>query len=117
MANRKVVKPASDPSSPAVASRTQGRAFSVSDFLLKYGMILAILVLVVIFSLRTKAFFSLDNFLDILRAISILSIVALGVTLSVVVTGLTCRLVCAPAVILAPALIIWRASDSRRRSA
>ncbi len=59
----------------------------LADFLLRYGVILAVVFLVVFFKYRTTAFWDLDNFLDILRASSILTIVALGVTFSVVVDG------------------------------
>lgn len=99
--------------SSAVATLPQARSFlqGLGNFLLKYGMVLAILVLIVFFALNTKAFFTLDNFLDILRAVSILSIVALGVTLSVVVDGFDVSVgaVTGLAVILTPALmVIWQ---------
>lgn len=83
----------------------------VADFLLKYGVVTALLVLVTLFSLTTKAFFTLDNFLDILRAVSILTIVAIGVTFSVVVNGIDVSVgaVTGLAVILSTALmVIWQ---------
>ncbi len=84
---------------------------AVSNFLLKYGMILAILLLIAFFSWRTEYFFSMDNFLDILRAVSILVIVAIGVTMSVIVAGFDVSVgsVTGLAVILVAALmVIWR---------
>lgn len=90
---------------------TTGVVQALSDFLLRYGMILAILLLTLFFALNTSAFFTLDNFLDILRAVSILTIVALGVTISVVVDGFDVSVgaVTGLAVILTPALmIIWQ---------
>jgi len=83
----------------------------ISDILLRYGMILAILLLIAFFSLKTEYFFSLDNFLDILRAVSILVIVAIGVTMSVVVDGFDVSVgaVTGLAVILVSALmVIWQ---------
>jgi simple sugar transport system permease protein len=83
----------------------------LTDFLLKYGMILAILLLIAFFSWQTEYFFSMDNFLDILRAVSILVIVAIGVTMSVVVNGFDVSVgaVTGLAVILVAALmVIWR---------
>lgn len=63
------------------------------------------------FSLRTETFSSLDNILDILRAVSILTIVALGITFSVVVRGFDVSVgaVTGLAVILSTALmVIWQ---------
>jgi simple sugar transport system permease protein len=84
----------------------------IAAVLLRYGMILAIALLIVFFSLANENFLSVGNFLDILRAVSILSIVAIGVTLSVIVNGLDASVGATTglAVILAPALmVIWRA--------
>ena len=61
---------------------------SIVNFLLKYGMVLAIILITVFFSIANEYFLSLSNFLDILRAVSILAIVATGVTMTVVVNGL-----------------------------
>jgi simple sugar transport system permease protein len=57
------------------------------SFLVTYGVLIAIVLLVIFFSRSTRAFFSIDNFLLIARAVSILTIVAIGVTLSVSVGG------------------------------
>ncbi len=83
----------------------------LSNFILKYGMILAILLLVAFFAWKNEFFFTLDNFLDIFRAVSILVIVAIGVTMSVTVDGFDVSVgsVTGLAVIFAPALmVIWR---------
>jgi len=93
----------------------QKKGLTVTDrlvnFMLKYGMLLAILLLIVFFSIKTDYFFSIDNFMDILRSVSILVIVAIGVTMSVVVGGFDVSVgaVTGLAVILCPALmVIWR---------
>lgn len=83
----------------------------IANMLLRYGMIVAIALLIAFFSLANENFLSVGNFLDILRAVSILSIVAIGVTLSVIVNGLDASVGATTglAVILAPALmVIWR---------
>ncbi|MDI3517049.1 MAG: simple sugar transport system permease protein [Thermotogota bacterium] len=83
----------------------------MANFLLKYGVITALLILVVLFSLTTEAFFTVDNLFDILRAVSILTIVAIGVTFSVVVNGIDVSVgaVTGLAVILSTALmVIWQ---------
>ena len=97
--------------SSAMLQEEKSIGSKVSGFLLKYGMIIAILLLIAFFSRQTEYFFSLDNFLDILRAVSILVIVALGVTISLVVDGfdLSVGAVTGLAVILVTALmVIWQ---------
>jgi simple sugar transport system permease protein len=92
------------------AQKTLSTGAKISNFLLKYGMLIAIVLLVVFFSTQSEYFFNLDNFLDIFRAVSILAIVATGVTMSTVVSGfdLSVGAVTGLAVILAPALmVIW----------
>jgi simple sugar transport system permease protein len=56
-------------------------------FVVTYGMLIAIALLIVFFARQNRAFLSLDNFMLIARASSILVIVAIGVTLSVAVGG------------------------------
>jgi len=83
----------------------------LSDFFLRYGLILTLILVSLFFSLRTETFSSLDNILDILRAVSILTIVALGITFSVVVRGFDVSVgaVTGLAVILSTALmVIWQ---------
>lgn len=82
----------------------------LSYFFLHYGLILTLILISLFFSIRTQAFASVDNLLDILRAVSILTIVALGVTFSVVVNGFDVSVgaVTGLAVILSSALmVIW----------
>jgi simple sugar transport system permease protein len=55
--------------------------------LTKYGTVLAILVIVLLFSVLSEEFFTYKNWTDILRAISITTLVAIGVTLSLIVNG------------------------------
>jgi simple sugar transport system permease protein len=73
--------------------------------------LIAIILIIVYFGLKTEHFLELDNFLDIFRAVSILVIVSIGFTMSVVVNGLDVSVgaVTGLAVILTPAImVIWR---------
>jgi len=71
----------------SVASTRETTGTRILNFLVTYGMLIAIAILILFFSQHTKAFLSVDNFLLIARAVSILMIVAIGVTLSVSVGG------------------------------
>lgn len=104
-----------NPSSPADVKTARAVSFNLrsalSMFFLRYGLILTLLLALLFFSVRTTAFASVDNLLDILRAVSILTIVALGVTFSVVVNGFDVSVgaVTGLAVILSSALmVIWK---------
>jgi simple sugar transport system permease protein len=57
------------------------------DFIVKYGMLVAIGILILFFSTQNSAFLTLNNLLLIARAVSILCIVAIGVTISVTIDG------------------------------
>jgi simple sugar transport system permease protein len=57
------------------------------DFLLKYGTILAIGVIIIFFSLTNDNFLTYSNITDILRSISITTLLAIGVTFSMIVDG------------------------------
>ncbi|MCX8001067.1 MAG: ABC transporter permease [Anoxybacillus mongoliensis] len=56
-------------------------------FLYKYGTILAIVIVIAFFSLTLDSFFTYANFSDILRSISIVTLVAIGITFSLIVDG------------------------------
>lgn len=74
---------ASIPSEPR-AEHIRGLIY---DFIIKYGMLVAIGILILFFSTQNEAFLTLNNLLLIARAVSILCIVAIGVTISVSVDG------------------------------
>lgn len=56
-------------------------------FLYKYGAIGLLVLIILYFSTISGAFFSYGNFTDILRSISIVTLLALGVTFTLVVDG------------------------------
>lgn len=57
------------------------------EFSFRYGAILIILAVIAFFSLRFEYFFTYGNMADILRSISIVTFVAIGVTFSLIVDG------------------------------
>ncbi|EGA91306.1 inner-membrane translocator [Planococcus donghaensis MPA1U2] len=57
------------------------------QFLFKYGAIALLVFIIFYFSTISDAFFTYDNFTDILRSISIVTLLALGVTFTLVVGG------------------------------
>ena len=62
------------------------RRFDLIAFLSKYGTILSLLALLVIFSLaRPEVFPSVRNMLNILNQVSILGIIAIGLTVCLVI--------------------------------
>lgn len=111
MSSSQQVKNIEQEGSPAQLARNAKVSSLLSELLLKYGLIITLIAVSVFFSFKTQAFASIDNLLDILRAVSILTIVALGVTFSVVVNGFDVSVgaVTGLAVILSTALmVIWK---------
>ncbi|MFC4386987.1 ABC transporter permease [Gracilibacillus marinus] len=62
-------------------------SFDFFQFLYKYGTILTIILLIVIFSIANPNFLQLNNIINILRSISIVTIIAIGLTISLSVNG------------------------------
>ncbi|RNB77564.1 ABC transporter permease [Brevibacillus panacihumi] len=60
---------------------------SLFDLVYKYGTVAVIALVVLYFSLTNPYFFTYDNIKDILRSISIVTFVAIGVTFSLIVGG------------------------------
>jgi simple sugar transport system permease protein len=63
------------------------KSFQFVDFLYKYGTLITILLLVVFFGTATDNFLSTANIINILRSISIVTIIAIGLTVSLSVGG------------------------------
>lgn len=61
--------------------------FELFQFLYKYGTILTIFVLIVVFAAANPSFINGDNVVNILRSISIVTIIAIGITISLTVDG------------------------------
>lgn len=69
----------------ARTSRARAGGPAIATLLLTYGTLVALVVLVVAFSIASPRFFSVANTLNILRQISLLAIAANGFTLALVV--------------------------------
>ena len=64
------------------------KKFSILDFLTKWGTVLTIIFLIVLFTtLMPTTFLTVSNFTTILRSISIVTVIAIGVTISLTVNG------------------------------
>lgn len=62
-------------------------ARSAFDFLYKYGTIITVVVLIGVFGILNENFLSSNNIINILRSISIVTIIAVGLTVSLAVGG------------------------------
>ncbi|WP_053376314.1 ABC transporter permease [Paenibacillus sp. FJAT-27812] len=71
----------------AADSIREKKSFQFVDFLYKYGTLITILLLVVFFGTVTDNFLSTANIINILRSISIVTIIAIGLTVSLAVGG------------------------------
>ena len=72
---------------PAQNAAPQKKTFDFFDFLYKYGTILTIFALIIIFSIANPSFLQSNNIINILRSISIVTIIAVGITISLSVSG------------------------------
>ena len=70
-----------------MAEHKQSKKFELFDFLYKYGTLITILLLVVVFSAINPRFIQMGNIINILRAISIVTVIAIGITISLSVDG------------------------------
>lgn len=105
-----VVLPESTTDGAAGAARRAARRSLITDFIIRYGMLVAIGLLMVFFGIRNDSFLTPNNLMLIARAVSILTIVAIGVTISVSVNGFDVSVgaVTGLAVLLSTSLmVIW----------
>lgn len=72
----------------AVKSPVKKRTFNLFDFLYKYGTLITIVALIIFFTIMTPSFLDTNNMINILRSISIVTIIAIGITISLTVDGL-----------------------------
>lgn len=61
--------------------------FDLFDFLYRYGTLILIVLLIIFFTLMNPNFLSTGNVINILRSISIVTIIAVGITISLAVGG------------------------------
>lgn len=74
-------------SEPVIVTDEKKRTFPLLQFLYKHGTLLAILAVIAYFSITIEQFLTYENFSDILRSISIVTLVAIGITFSLIVDG------------------------------
>ncbi|MBO1513001.1 ABC transporter permease [Metabacillus bambusae] len=74
-------------SNPVQASNPSKRTFDLFQFLYKYGTILTIFILIIVFATSNPTFIQGNNLINILRSISIVTIIAIGITISLSVNG------------------------------
>lgn len=74
-------------SAPVQQIKKQRPSFHLFDFFYQYGTILTIVVLIVVFAAVNPAFLQSGNIINILRSISIVTIIAVGLTISLAVNG------------------------------
>ncbi len=73
----------------STAVKTLGKNhFNLFEFLYKWGVIITIAILVLVFWMYRPGFLSSTNIINILRSISIVTVIAIGVTVSMAVGGL-----------------------------
>ncbi|WFO47426.1 ABC transporter permease [Bacillus pumilus] len=72
---------------PVQQTKKQRPSFQLFDFFYRYGTILTIVVLIVVFAAANPAFLQSGNIINILRSISIVTIIAVGLTISLAVNG------------------------------
>jgi len=61
--------------------------FDFFNFLYKYGTILTIVLLIIVFSIANPSFLQVSNIINILRSISIVTIIVIGFTISLSING------------------------------
>lgn len=62
-------------------------SFDLFNFLYKYGTIITIFALIIIFAAANPTFIQTSNIINILRSISIVTIIAIGITISLSING------------------------------
>lgn len=72
---------------PVQTSKPEKKGFELFEFLYKYGTIITIFALIVIFAVANPSFIQGANIVNILRSISIVTIIAIGITISLSVDG------------------------------
>ena len=75
-------------SRPAAQGRLRERPWTVEDMLARYGLALALLLLIALFGAMSRAFLTADNALSVLRQVSTVGIMAVGQALVILGGGI-----------------------------
>lgn len=84
--------------------------FSVFDFLYKYGTVIVVIGTLLFFSLTLNNFFTFSNISNVFRSVSIVTLIALAITMSLTVNGLDLSVGATAgfaSVIAAKMMVIW----------
>jgi inositol transport system permease protein len=68
--------------------KPKGNPYKLSTILNRYGMLLILIALMVLMSFLAPTFFTSDNLLNIVRQMTVVGIVAIGVTFIIITTGI-----------------------------
>lgn len=84
------------------------------EFFYKYGTIMTIVILTVIFAVSNPSFIQTTNLINILRSISIVTIIAIGITISLTVDGfdLSVGSVASLANAIVISMFVWFSQDT-----
>lgn len=69
------------------AASVKQKRFNWIDFLYKYGTLITIVILIAYFGIVTDNFLTVSNFMNIMRLISVVTVIAVGLTFSLSVGG------------------------------
>mgnify|MGYP002374865540 CR=1 FL=1 len=71
----------------SAATESKGQGWErINAFLSKYGIVIILLAMLIAFSLLSEGFFTTRNIFNIIRQISFMGLIAIGVTM-VIITG------------------------------
>ncbi|GAA0724845.1 ABC transporter permease [Clostridium malenominatum] len=92
----------------------KNNGFSLFDFLYKYGTLLTIVLLLIFFSIASPRFLTQSNIINILRSISIVTIIAIGITISLSVGGfdLSVGSVASISVAIVISMFVWHEQNA-----
>lgn len=90
------------------------KSFNLFDFLYKYGTIITILILLVFFTVSSDRFMTQSNIINILRSISIVTIISIGITISLSVGGfdLSAGSVASISVAVVISMFVWHQQNT-----
>lgn len=97
-----------------MSNEKKKNSFNMFDFLYRYGTILTIVILTLFFTFASNKFLSEANIVNILRSISIVTIIAIGITISLSVGGfdLSAGSVASISVAVVISMFVWHGQNT-----
>lgn len=97
-----------------MSNEKKKNSFNLFDFLYKYGTILTIVILTLFFTFASSKFLTQANIINILRSISIVTIIAIGITISLSVGGfdLSAGSVASISVAVVISMFVWHGQNT-----